>query len=114
MARKRLEERDLRSLERRGLFSIFRPLDPKERAAQDARPGPPKSLLALPTFIFTTSGREMPWWLGAFGLLLFPALLILISVGLWLQLPALAIWLSVAALFAAYVLSAVLINLRRY
>jgi hypothetical protein len=113
VARKRLEERDLRSLERRRLFSIFRPLNASERAAQDERPKPSRSLLALPTFIFTTSGREMPWWLGVFGLLLFPALLIAISAGLWLQLPALAIWLSIVALFAAYMVGAVVINLRR-
>jgi pilus assembly protein TadC len=95
VARKRLEERDLRSLERRTLFSIFRPLDASERAAQDEPPRPPEPLLALPF------------------LLLFPALLIVISVGLWLQLPAVAIWLSIVALFAACVLGTVLINPRR-
>ena len=49
----RLEERDLRSLERRSLYSIFRPLDEGERIS--------RKLLAEDELLPTDAGRLAVW-----------------------------------------------------
>lgn len=89
MPRRRLEERDLRSLERRSMYSIFRALDPNER--------PLKSRPYLPEFS----------WKFAFALLWFPALLALVQLELFLPLPQAVGWLVVVAFCFAYLVAMV-------
>ena len=67
--RRRLELRDLRSLERRSMYSIFHPLDPNERL--------PRELLV--------ESRRYRWFdLGGFltllGVLYLPALMLMVVV----------------------------------
>ena len=94
MPRRRLEERDLRSLERRSMYSIFRALDPNERPLKSRGPV-----------------YEGTWKL-ALGLLWAPALLALVQLELFLQLPQTVGWLVVVAFCFSYVVAA-LVALRR-
>lgn len=96
MSPRRLEDRDLRSLDRPGLRSIFRPLDPNEKPASGPRGiwlGPPIGNVLL--------------------VLMFPLLLALVSVELWLAVPQLVAWLSVLAFIGLYVTGIVLITRRK-
>jgi hypothetical protein len=106
---RKTEAKDLRSLDGPGLRAIFRPLDPNEKPSP-RQPGRNLSIFMF-TFPFT---RDEPTWKDAFGLLLFlllfPMLLALISVDLWLGVPQLVAWLSVLGFVVAYTAGAVLIN----
>ena len=68
--RRRLELRDLRSLERRSMYSIFRPLDPNERL--------PRELIIEEKRWRRLSGRDVDL---AAGLYLPALLVIVIAVG---------------------------------
>ena len=87
MSSRKTEARDLRSM-----YSIFRALDPNEKPL----PRQPRRTVSIFTnrFPFTE-----PIWRDAGGawfvLLLFPALLALVSVDMWLGVSPLVVWLSV-------------------
>lgn len=102
MRRSRLEERDLRSLDRRGLRSIFTPLDPNER--HSSRPAP-----YLRGALFS---RGEPRWRDGVGLLMFPLLALLITVELWAGVPQLLGWLGVLGFLVLFTVAALLIDRR--
>ena len=98
MSPRRLEARDLRSLDRASMRSIFRPLDPNDKPS----PGSPRRYYdpaltpkdAIGSLLF---------------LLMFPLLLALVSVELLLAVPQLVAWLSVLGFIVIYTAGSVLI-----
>lgn len=87
MAR-RLEERDLRSLERPGLYKIFAPLDPDER---------------LPRELFLEAKRYRPVGRRELaGALWLPALWLVLSLGGWLNSSTLVMLGFVALVYAGF------------
>ena len=87
MAR-RLEERDLRSLERPSMYSIFAPLDPDERL--------PRELLMESRRYRSIGRRELA------GALWLPALWAILSVGGWITGDGLVVLGAVALVYGAF------------
>ena len=77
----RMQERDLRSLERRSMYSIFAPLDPSERL--------PRELLLEAKRQRSVGRRELA------GALWIPGLVLVITIAAWKQLSAGAILATV-------------------
>ena len=104
MSRRKLQERDLRSLDRPGLQSIFSPLDP------NARPARREAKRYLAGQMFTSAfTREEPRWRDGIGLLFLPILAVLISVLLWVGVPQLIAWLVVLAYLVAFSAAALVV-----
>lgn len=106
MSPKRLEDRDLRSLDRPGLRNIFGPLDPSEKPASS----PPRRWYYSRGFNDTPTPKDVLGYLLV--LLMFPMLLALILVGLWLAVPQLVAWLLVLGFIVVYTVGIVVINRR--
>ncbi len=87
MAR-RLEERDLRSLDRRSMYSIFAPLDPNERL--------PRELLMEARRYRSLGRRELA------GALWLPAVWAILSVGGWITGDLLVVLGVIALVYAAF------------
>ncbi len=87
MAR-RLEERDLRSLDRRSMYSIFAPLDPNERL--------PRELLMEARRYRSLGRRELA------GALWLPAVWAILSVGGWITGDLLVVLGVIALAYAAF------------
>jgi len=101
MARRRVEQRDLRSLDRPGLRSIFTPLDPAEPPAR----GQTRDYRTMQMFTSAFT-RDDPSWKDGLGLLFLPILVALISLLLWTGLPQLFDWLAVLAYLVAFTAAA--------
>jgi len=84
----RLEERDLRSLERRSMDSIFAPLDPNERL--------PRELVLEARRYRPVGRRELA------GALWLPALWLILSFSGWLTTDALVVLGIVALVYAGF------------
>ena len=92
MRRRTLEERDLRSLDRAGLRSVFRPLDPSDPPGRTG----PRNYRTLQMFTSAFAGEE-PRWKDGIGLLFLPLLVVLITIVSWAGVPQLVGWLAVLA-----------------
>src|SRR6202165_4470225 len=93
MTRHVTEERDLRSLERRSMYSIFAPLDANERL--------PRELVLEARRHKTLGRRELA------GALWLPALFLIVALVAWARVNALAAFSAIVLLYArlsAYVL----------
>jgi|SRR5579872_3058702 len=100
MGRRKLEERNLRSLDRQGLRSIFRPLDP----GADTLPRVPRTWHMWSGWDPPSNPDESPdepRWKAAIALLFLPAVVVLIEVMSRLAIPQLIAWLAVLGCFAA-------------
>ena len=100
--RRRVEERDLRSLDRPGLRSTFGLLDPNEppfAERPDATVGWADAGWAR--FKTLTLGWDEPKWKQALGYLFLPLLLALILLVSWFEIPALLVWLAAVVIFVA-------------
>ena len=84
----RVEERDLRSLERRSLYSIFAPLDPNERL--------PRELLMEGRRYRSIGRRELA------GALWLPAVWVIIAFGGWITGDLLVVLGVIAVVYAAF------------
>ena len=80
-----MQERDLRSLDRKSMYSIFRPLDPNEQL--------PRELLQEAKRHRSVGRRELA------GALWLPALALVMTIGAWRQASAGATLAAVAATF---------------
>jgi hypothetical protein len=105
MARQRREERDLRSLERPSMYSIFHALNPNER--------PFKNPLRSPWSSFGQPLVDEVPWKYALALAWLPPLLALVQIELWLQIPQTTGWLLVVAFFIVYAVAVVLVLRKR-
>jgi hypothetical protein len=83
-----MQERDLRSLERRSMYSIFAPLDPNERL--------PRELLLEAKRQRSVGRRELA------GALWIPGLVVVMTIAAWKQLSAGAIVAAVGAMFVGF------------
>jgi Flp pilus assembly protein TadB len=92
MRRKALRESDLRSLERRSMYSIFAPLDADERL--------PRELIMDARRQRQLGRRELA------GVLWLPALFLILVLAGWLKLSAQAALVMVGLLFIAFVVFA--------
>jgi hypothetical protein len=88
MARHITEERDLRSLDRRGMYSIFAPLDVNERL--------PRELILEAKRHKTLGRRELA------GALWLPALFLIIALISWARVSSLEAFGLVGLLYAAF------------
>lgn len=84
----RVEERDLRSLDRPSMYSIFAPLDPEERL--------PRELLMESRRYRSIGRRELA------GALWLPALWAILSIGGWVTGDMLVVLGGVALAYAAF------------
>lgn len=104
MSSRKTEAKDLRSLDGVGLRPIFRPLDPNEKPS-------PRRNVSIFTMRFPFT---QPIWRNAGGpwfvLLLFPALLALVSIYMWLGVSQLVAWLSVFGFIVIFTAVAVWID----
>jgi hypothetical protein len=106
--RRRLEERELRSLERRSMQSIFPPLDPSETPPRE-RDFTRRNVLVGPM----APGLDDPMWKTLISWLWLPALIVFLTVVTWLQLPPVLGWMLVIAFCVAYAAFAWLAYRRR-
>jgi hypothetical protein len=88
MTRHVTEERDLRSLERRSMYSIFAPLDANERL--------PRELVLEARRHKTLGRRELA------GALWLPALFLIVALVAWARVNALAAFSAIALLYAGF------------
>ena len=88
MTRHVTSERDLRSLERRSMYSIFAPLDANERL--------PRELLMEAKRHKTLGRRELA------GALWLPALFLMVAMISWARVNALAAFSVIALLYAGF------------
>jgi hypothetical protein len=95
-----LRESDLRSLERARMYTIFAPLDANE-------PLPRELLLAGRRH--RALGR---WELG--GAVWLPALVLILTVGIWVRLPGVVVGAAIAGTFGALVAYALAGELRAH
>jgi hypothetical protein len=80
------------------MLSIFRPLDPRDAPSRDApEPGRRNTLIA--PFV---PNIDDPLWKSLLSLIWMPALVVFVTVELWLQVPALPGWIAVIAFCVAY------------
>src|SRR5258708_23198365 len=93
-----MQERDLRSLERRSMYSIFAPLDPNEQL--------PRELLIEAKRYRQLGRRELA------GALWLPSLLIVLGLGSWQKLSGIQVLGAVLLRFAAFGLFAMSVDHR--
>lgn len=91
----RREARDFRSLERRSMYSIFRPLDSTEPPARDIQR---KGVYPFPHLRIQNETA----WRDNIGLLSPPVLLVVLVVDEWLQAPAMLRFASVGAVTVTF------------
>ncbi len=89
MGRKRREERDLRSLDRERMLSIFGPLDENQPAAGGETGFKGRNVITGPF----APALDDPLWKTLLTWVWLPALVAFLSVEIWLGIPGVIAWL---------------------
>ena len=97
MSRRRREERDLRSLDRRSMFSIFGPVD-DQPPAEGGTGFKGRNVVTGPF----APDLDDPLWKTLLTWLWLPALVLFLTVVVWLGIPPVAAWVLVIAFGLAY------------
>ena len=94
----RKEERDLRSLDRKRMESIFKPLDADEPPAGGGSGFSRRNVLTGPL----APALDDPAWKTLLSWLWLPALAVFLTLVVWLRIPPVAGWLLVIAFAIGY------------